>query len=85
MPDEAASQPIKPNRNGNGSKPPRFDPLELLTVADVAKLLQVSEWYVREQTTTGRLHCVRLGKAIRYERRALADFIKSHRATEAVT
>lgn len=43
----------------------------LVDAREAARLLNLSESYVRHLTRTGRLPCVRLGRAIRYRPAAL--------------
>ena len=42
-------------------------PETLLTLRDVARYLQVSEKTVRRWVAQGRLPCLRLGRALRFE------------------
>ena len=52
----------------------------LLTIKDVAQLLQVHEQTVRGYVRNGRLLCVRLGRrAIRISQSDLEEFIRQHR------
>lgn len=50
------------------------DPLQLLTVADVAALMRRSERWVREQYRNGTLTCIRDGRNIRFRRPDIAAF-----------
>lgn len=66
-----------------GQGPPAMDILdELLTVDDVASLLQVPKSWVYERTRrrgSDRLPCVRLGKYVRFEAGAVRAFVAKRR------
>jgi hypothetical protein len=53
----------------------------LLTVADVAKMLNMSCAWVRQHSSSGscqpRIRCLKLGKSVRYRREWIVEFIDS--------
>lgn len=51
----------------------------LLTLAQVADRLQLSESTVRRLVTSGRLQAVRLGRSLRFEESALTEMIQTCR------
>jgi excisionase family DNA binding protein len=53
---------------------PLVDPLQLLTVADVAGLMCRSERWVREQYRSGALTCTRNGRSVRFRRADIEAF-----------
>jgi excisionase family DNA binding protein len=56
---------------------------ELLSPKQVAKLLQMSERWVRQQASQGHMPCVRLGKMLRFRPDDLQEYIRrNHRAGE---
>jgi excisionase family DNA binding protein len=50
---------------------PTADPLQLLTVADVAALMRMSERWVEARYSDGTLRHLKLGKAVRFRRSAV--------------
>jgi excisionase family DNA binding protein len=50
------------------------DPLQLLTVADVAALMRRSTGWVRKQYRNGVLTCLRDGRSIRFRRADIEAF-----------
>ena len=60
------------------SKPTAL-PQKLLTIPEVADLIQASEKWVRQQITAGSLRSHRLGRAIRVSPEDLDLFLKSIR------
>lgn len=56
---------------------PHWDPLDLLTVAQVAALIKMHPRSVRRHIAAGRIAAVHLGNAVRVPRAALEDFIRS--------
>ena len=60
-------------------------PIEgLLTTREAAKLLGVTENAMRHWRRSKRLNLayIRIGRAVRYRRSDIAEFIESHRTTE---
>ena len=53
--------------------------MELLTVAEVAKLLGVPKGYVYDLTRRGELSSVKFGKYVRVEFRVVQEWIEQHR------
>lgn len=51
------------------------EPDELLTLADVARELQLATKTIRRAITAGRLKALRLGRQIRIRRRDLVEFL----------
>jgi excisionase family DNA binding protein len=51
----------------------------LLTVREAAAFLRISERSLWQFTKVGALRCVRLGRAVRYDRRDLIAFIDKHK------
>ncbi len=51
----------------------------LLTVKEVAQELKVSERWITQQITEGKLPAVRFGKTYRIYRSDLDEFIRKHR------
>ena len=52
---------------------------QLLTVAEVAKMLSISETWVRDHASRRRqphLSCVRLGKAMRFRKTDVEQFVE---------
>lgn len=56
---------------------PHWDPLDLLTVAQVADLIKQHPRSVRRHIAAGRITAVYLGSSVRVPRAALEDFIRS--------
>ena len=54
-------------------------PEPLLTVRDVARLLRVSDKTVRRLVTAGRLHCVRVGRVLRFLPADLFRYVEAGR------
>lgn len=54
---------------------PAIDTLEVLTVAQVAHVLQVSETTTREIIQRGEIRAIRVGKQLRVRRRALYAYL----------
>ena len=52
------------------------EPDELLTLADVARELQLATKTIRRAITAGRLKALRLGRQIRIRRRDLVEFLE---------
>ncbi len=67
--------PDPPSTITPGSGSSRADPLTLLTVADVARRLQLSERQVRRWIAAGRLPAVYLGRAVRVRPADLAQLM----------
>ena len=55
------------------------DPDALLTLRDVADRLRVSERTVRREVDAGRLHCVRIGRALRFAAIDVSRFVAAAR------
>ena len=55
-------------------------PDRLLTAAEVAELLAVSETWVRDQTRSGHLPHVSLGRYRRYQRDAVVAWLREQEA-----
>jgi excisionase family DNA binding protein len=58
----------------------RRDPDALLTVADVASLLRVSQAFVRHHASgfrQPRIPSIKLGKSVRFQRREVLRFVNS--------
>ncbi len=51
------------------------DPLQLLTVQEVASLLRVQKWFVYDQIKRGDLVAVKLGRSLRTRRDDLDAFV----------
>lgn len=51
-------------------------PLEALTVAEVAALWHVNARTVRREVERGRLHAVRIGRAMRITRDAIHEYME---------
>lgn len=54
-----------------------WDPLDLLTVAQVGELIHMHPGSVRRHIAQGHITAVRLGNRLRVPRAALEDFIRS--------
>jgi excisionase family DNA binding protein len=52
----------------------------LLTPREAAALLRMSESWLWQATRRGDVRCVRIGRAVRYDRRDLAEFVDRLRA-----
>jgi excisionase family DNA binding protein len=65
------SQPSAPTQAGGGASP------ELLTPAEAAKVLSVSEEDVMASVTSGELKAKKIGNAYRITRQALDEFLKA--------
>lgn len=65
----------KPANGGNGC-----DPLDLLTVDQVAKLLKMSPEFIKREYLAGRLAHVKLGKCVRFERRQVWQYVMDRRS-----
>ena len=65
------SQPPAPTQAGGGASP------ELLTPAEAAKVLSVSEEDVMASVTSGELKAKKIGNAYRITRQALDEFLKA--------
>lgn len=50
--------------------------IELLTVKEVAKLLRLSESKVRDLQCTRRLPFIKVGGAVRFEKREIVEYLK---------
>ena len=55
--------------------PVRHEDLELLTVGEVLRILQVSRWQFYRLANSGQLPTISLGKSRRVRRAALRDFL----------
>lgn len=53
------------------------DELELMTVDEVCALLKVRKWFVYDAVSSGRLVGVKLGRALRFRRCDVAQYIDS--------
>lgn len=67
--------------------------MEILTVAEVAKMLRVSIWHVYELTQPrlksgdireSPLPCIRLGKAVRFNKHDVEEWIKTVSTAKAL-
>jgi excisionase family DNA binding protein len=80
-PESFLTAPASMRRPPASADPPDGDEFEeLLTVDDVAALLKVSRSWVYEHTRargprTDRLPFVKIGKYVRFQSRAVADFL----------
>ncbi len=63
------------------TKPSKAHPLpqKLLTISEIAELVQASEKWARQQIAAGKLRAHRLGRAIRISPEDLDLFLKSIR------
>jgi excisionase family DNA binding protein len=52
---------------------------DLLTAAEVAEQARVSQSYVRQLAARGDLACYRLGRALRFRRADVDDYLERHR------
>lgn len=57
-----------------------FDPLEQLSIPQVARLLQCSERWLYGKVRAGELHATHLGRAVRISRLHLQEFLDSRDA-----
>ena len=57
------------------SNKPTEDPLQLLTVSEVAELLSISEGYVHALKATGKLKFIKIGRSVRYKRTDIEHFL----------
>lgn len=55
----------------------QLDPLELLTVDDVAGLLKVKKSWIYDQVSVGSLPGVKIGHHLRFRRSAIAAFLEA--------
>jgi excisionase family DNA binding protein len=62
---------------------PHSKTTHLLSVAQVARRLDVSEQTVRALERDGELAAVRIGRAVRFEEAELDEFIERHRVEAA--
>lgn len=53
------------------------DPLELMTVAEVARIMKLNPGTVRREIRIGHLRSVRLGRSVRVPRVALEDYLRA--------
>ena len=60
---------------GSESTWPEWLPRRLLTVAEVADLLKISRRHVRRLIADGRLHVIRLGRAVRIRPESVAALV----------
>jgi len=51
----------------------------LLTDRDVAAILKVDRQTVRRLTNEGKIHRLKIGRSVRYEQQAIAEYIESCR------
>ncbi len=59
----------KTDRGGTGEAPPAtLDPTGLVTVAEAARALRLSQRYVRRLITAGHMPVVRFGRSVRIAR-----------------
>jgi excisionase family DNA binding protein len=56
----------------------RYDPLELLTLDELAVLLQVSRRHLERAAAAGELHTVKLGRSTRVPRAEAERYIQQH-------
>jgi excisionase family DNA binding protein len=70
---DLTNPPVQGHRTKQGLAP------QLLTVEDAAIRLSVSTKSIRRWIETGQLPAVRLGRAVRVEESAVADFIDGRR------
>jgi len=66
--------------SGDTSPPVRLDS-RLLTAVDVSELLRVPVSTVYELARSGRLPCLRIGRAVRFSREDLEAHLSSRRGT----
>jgi hypothetical protein len=57
---------------------------QLVTAADVASALSMTPRWVLAEARAGRLPCVRLGRAVRFELSAVERFVSEHRVAASV-
>jgi excisionase family DNA binding protein len=55
--------------------------IELLTVKEVAKLLHLSESKVRDLQSTRQLTFIKVGGAVRFERRDILEYLKRRKVS----
>lgn len=71
------SSPAKTALPASSADPDKVaNPAPLLTVSEVAAFLQVNPATVYRLADSGRLPCVRIGRALRFERSALLDRLR---------
>ena len=55
------------------------DPIRLLRAEEVAKMLGCSKWYVYALAERGELPCIRIGRTVRFEYKAVEEFVNQRR------
>jgi excisionase family DNA binding protein len=58
------------------------EPPQRLTSREAARTLAVGERTLWGLTRRGQVPCVRIGRAVRYDRRDLRDFIERHKGAD---
>src|SRR5512139_2121512 len=65
-------------------KATEMPPLRLLRAEEVAKMLGCSKWYVYALAERGELPCIRIGRTVRFEYKAVEEFVNQRRPGKGV-
>jgi len=73
----ARHEEVRPDESDDPATPIRRTPAALLTTAEVAQFLAVSERTVKRLIARRRLPCVRIGRSVRFQRQAVFRWLEA--------